>query len=106
MLSRSTVSKIENGHATQTPEFFRYAKVVGLLDLLEEMLPEETVSPVSVAKKGNANLAKRRALKAHFAEKFSGAISSPKTNGGFVWPEDMATGFVSTEPGENDKEDK
>jgi len=80
--------------------------VVGLLDLLEEMLPEETVSPVSVAKKGNANLAKRRALKAHFAEKFSGAISSPKTNGGFVWPEDMATGFVSTEPGENDKEDK
>lgn len=100
ILSRSTVSKIENGHATQTPEFFRYAKAVGLLELLEEILPEETISPLSfIKKKGSikspkGNLSARDLLRstASYVEKRPRSRSG---KGGFVWPEDRETAKVS-----------
>lgn len=49
-LSRSTVSRIENGHAVQTPEWIRYMRGVSLLGDLDQILPDLSESPLAKAR--------------------------------------------------------
>ncbi|MFN3712222.1 MAG: helix-turn-helix transcriptional regulator [Alcanivoracaceae bacterium] len=108
-LSRSTVSRIENGHAVQTPEWIRYLRGVGLLGDLEQILPDLAESPLArarVQKKragvpkrvyqsgqkppGLANAAPKAAASARQTSRRGvGDVSSTQAaTKGYIWPED------------------
>ena len=50
LLSRTTVSKIENGHVTQTPELIRLLRELGYLDALDRAIADESDSPLAIAR--------------------------------------------------------
>ena len=88
-LSRSTVSRIENGHAVQTPEWIRYLRGVSLLADLEQMLPDLSESPLAKARtqKKRSAVPKRVYQSSQRPRGLADAAAKAATSG-YVWPED------------------
>ena len=83
LLSRTTVSKIENGHVTQTPELIRLLRELGYLEALDRAIADETQSPLAIAR------AQRSNKKPHTPSRVR--ASRPKQqdqNVSVAWPED------------------
>lgn len=55
LLSRTTVSKIENGHVTQTPELIRLLRELGYLEALDRAIADESESPLAIARAQRSN---------------------------------------------------
>jgi transcriptional regulator with XRE-family HTH domain len=62
-LSRRSVYKVEKGQIVTLPVFIRLLRAYGLLDRLDELVPEPAVSPVALLE--TAGKTRRRASGAH-----------------------------------------
>jgi len=75
-VSRSTLSKIENGHPVQTPEFIRVLQALGCLETLDQAIPVPQPSPVEL-------------LRARGGRQKRGPSVRSVADKGLVWPEDQ-----------------
>ena len=89
-LSRSTVSRIENGHPVQTPECIRYLRGLGLLGELDQALGDLSQGPLARARmqKQQPALPKRVYLSGPQAARRPGDAPGKAAERKPAWPED------------------
>ena len=79
VLARSTVSKLERGKAVGVMEFLRYLRAIDLLESLDQVIWDASMSPVKLAKEQDSGRFRQRVRKKGLPAVVSGE---------FIWPED------------------
>lgn len=86
-ISRSTLSKIEQGKVVKLPEFLAVLEALDLLDALDHAIPDPARSPLLRYAKAAGTLPQRvrRSKPRHLAEQST------------LWPEDLRAGTTGDE---------
>lgn len=79
-ISRSTVSKIERGKQVGVSEFLRYMRAIDLLESLDSVIWDTSMSPLKLASQQKKDRKRRRVGRARAPAGAPGEITWPEDN--------------------------
>lgn len=85
-ISRRTITRVENGKGTSLDTLIRVSRVLGVLEFLIEVFPENSIQPVARLKNKERKVRKRARRKANKnLEAFKKTLNTNNTKTNLIW---------------------